>query len=141
MIIKYGNKRRLTTQEKNMYPGFVWVTTSEYRAEYFCSKSNKKYCVRIPPNFLSDGCTMCPGKDEMYGNGWIFHDYLYSVHQYDDGVYSTRKEADDFFLKVMKHENLHLLRRIGLIVARLNPFKLLTKAWKKSGDRGPMFIK
>jgi hypothetical protein len=139
MIVKYGSIRRLTTQEKNRYPGFKWVTTDTYRAEVTCKKTNRRFCVTVPRNFLTDGCTMCPGSDEMYGTGWIFHDYLYASHCYTDGTTASRKEADDFFLKIMKHEELHFLRRIGLIITRLNPFRLLTRAWNSSGKRGPIF--
>jgi len=140
MIIKYGTKRRLTVQERNMYPGFKWVVTEPYRAEYVCSKTNRRYCVTVPRNFLSDGCTMCPGKDEMYGTGWIFHDYLYAAQCLTDGTCVTRKEADSFFMNIMKYEKLHILRRIGLIITRLNPFRLLTRAWNSSGKRGPVFF-
>lgn len=92
--------------------------------------------IVVPKGFLTDGSTDSPDA----GFGWLFHDYLYATHNIN-GRQITRKEADNILLEILKYERANKLYRLIIkAVFKMNPFKLCSKAWNQSGQRGAEYI-
>ncbi len=140
MIVIEGTKRRLTQEEASAYKTrYSWVITSPYTYE------NGDEYIKVPRGFLSDGSTFSPDT----GNGWIFHDYLYSTHEFSTGDSCTRVQADRVMLNVLKntrYENrcfgIYSALYAGAVsmVSYYNPPYAFSSAWASSGARGPEFL-
>lgn len=90
--------------------------------------------IEIPTGFLCDGSSGGPD----FGHGWLFHDYLYSTHRIGDRP-CTRKEADELMIRILKWERASYYALAVALLSRWNPFWLFSRAWKRSGERGPEF--
>jgi len=130
MKIIRGKLRKLTPHERKKYPKYKYVTLSKY---YY--KHKGKIC-KVPPGFLTDGSSGGPD----YGVSWIFHDYLYATHKFESGEICSRQEADKVMKKILNGEKLTFYCWIFVILAKINIFCLFSRAWKKSGERGPEFL-
>jgi hypothetical protein len=127
--------RRLSDYEKrDIYKktgqNYKWVTEGEASWEYNDIK------ITVPQGFLTDGSSGC-GPD--YSDSWLIHDWLYSTHKIGETV-CTRKDADDIMIDVLKWQRFRWYPFVVKYLFKLNPFWLFSKAWKKSGQRGPQFI-
>lgn len=112
------------------HPVYKWVTLGESR---WTCKSGE--VIVIPKGFLSDGSSGGPD----IGFSWLFHDYLYATHKIGDRE-CTRKEADNIMATILKWERAPIYRKVFVIISRINPFWLFSKAWKESGKRGAEFL-
>lgn len=112
------------------HPYYKWVTLGE--SKWVCENGE---VIIVPAGFLSDGSSGGPD----IGFSWLFHDYLYATHKIGDRVI-TRKEADKVMASILRWERASLYRKAFVIVSRVNPFWLFSRAWKSSGKRGPEFL-
>lgn len=110
-------------------PGYKYATCGE------CSwtRENGEKII-IPKGFLTDGLTGGPS----VGFSWLFHDWLYATHKIGDRII-TKKEADKIMCQILKYERASILRKFVGFIFKLNPFWLVSRAWKTSGRRGPQF--
>jgi hypothetical protein len=135
-----GPVRKLTDDEQKRISekipdqNFRYVVLSE--CVYIDTR--RKHKIVIPEGFLTDGCS---GPIPDYGRSWLFHDYLYASHCYEDNIPITRKEADNVMKVLLNYEHFHFAGWISCRVACLNPFYLWSKAWDSSGKRGPVYLK
>lgn len=132
MNILTGEARELTALEKEKYPNYLYVTESEFK---FTDTDNNRI-ITIPKGFLTDGATGGPD----WGWSWIFHDYLYSTHCFDDGVACTRDLADCIMESILENERIGWYAWIFLKLSKWNIFWLFSKAWESSGKRGAEFM-
>lgn len=140
MNIKHGNYRELTEKERKQYTSnYKYVMLSEYRYE------NNGKVIRVPRGFLSDGSTSSPDR----GYAWVFHDYLYATHKFEDGTPCTQNEADAIMVEIINETEyktwygtmyMSMYSAMSSAVFYLNPFYLTTSAWNSSGERGPEFL-
>lgn len=147
--ITEGELRRLTEDEKKGYKTkYEYVLLSECVYEYQTKK------IVVPPGFLTDGSSGGPD----YGSAWIFHDYLYATHAYtsvDNSVIDSseplsnavtsnltcsRQDADAIFVQVLRHQRMFAYARIASVLSSLNFLWLFSRAWERSGERGPEFL-
>lgn len=137
--ITEGELRRLTEDEKKGYKTkYEYVVLSECIYEYASKK------IVVPAGFLTDGSSGGPD----YGSAWIFHDYLYATHAYtfvddsidQDKIVCSRQEADSIFVQVLRHQRMFAYARIAEILSSLNFLWLFSRAWERSGERGPEFL-
>ena len=126
-----GGLRPLTREERKRFSSpYTHVTTSPSVYKY----QDKE--VVVPTGFLTDGSTGGPD----YGRSWLFHDWLYSTHQFTSGQKCTRQQADEVMRQVLRHENLEVYMLFFCKLSLWNPFWAFTRAWAESGDRGPQFL-
>jgi len=81
--------------------------------------------LTVPRGFLSDGSTMSPD----YGWGWLFHDYLYRFHQWDDGTPCSQQDADNLLADVEAYEGHTIFAKLIRCVSKCNPCCQFTRAW------------
>lgn len=131
MTLISGRIRELTSSEKNIYKGYNYVVVEPHTL-YIGEKS-----LSVPKGFLTDGSSGGPS----YGRSWLFHDWLYSHHYFDDGTECVREEADLVMSSILYFEQMRFYYRAFVFMAKLNPFYVFSKAWRISGTRGPEYIK
>ena len=135
-----GTIRTLLEEEKEKFETpYKWAVVHPY--EYKCGDK----LIIVSEGFLTDGATGGPD----FGVSWIFHDYLYASHQYNNGKGCTRIEADQVMQNVLnkeKEEERLLCAtyagcfRFGVSqISYWNPFWCFTRAWNSSGIRGPEY--
>lgn len=127
-----GGIRYLSVHEKQNYKlkEFEYVTTGDFYYE-----DNKGRCITIPVGFCSDGSSGGPD----WGFSWLFHDYLYSSHHIDSRPL-TRHEADEIMYCILEYERQYKYKIVFYYLSKLNIFWKFDKAWKKSGNRGAIFL-
>lgn len=91
--------------------------------------------IVIPRGFLTDGMTSSPDNS---GFAFLFHDYLYATHCIGERTI-TRQQADQIMCDILEFERAPLKHRFVAFIFKLNPFFLVSRAWKTSGKRGPEF--
>jgi hypothetical protein len=130
-ILQHGQHRLLTPDEKNQYnTKYKYVITEEYGfARGGC-------IITVPPGFLTDGSSGGPD----YGMSWIFHDWLYSTHCFDGDTECTRRQADHIMNMVLKQEGRGWYRFMFSTISWWNPIWSFSRAWNKSGVRGPEYL-
>jgi hypothetical protein len=109
---------------------FKWVTLDESQYQ------DSNVTITVPTGFLTDGSS---GPFPDWGRAWLFHDWLYASHRFDDRP-CTRQEADKILLKLIRHDNFYYASWLFCKLVQLNPFYIWTRAWKKSGEHGPQFL-
>lgn len=133
--IKYGSIRRLSVEECSLRQckenGYCWVVESPFE----CTTPDGQRIV-VPVGFLSDGSSGGPD----IGTGWLFHDWLYATHLFDDGSTCTREEADRIMYDLLNKDNLGLYGRAVRFLSRHNVFYCFSRAWNSSGSRGPQLL-
>lgn len=125
-----GEARLLSDDEKELYPPYRYVIESDF--EY----NDETHSLLVPRGFLTDGATRAPD----YGSAWVFHDYLYATHVFSDGEECTREEADRIMENILRHDRMHKCAWLLGVLTRWNPFWIFSRAWRRSGERGPEFI-
>lgn len=91
--------------------------------------------VSVPRGFLTDGSTGGP----EWGSSWVYHDFLYSTHSFDDGTHCSRDEADKIMETVLLKDGLLSYRAAFLASLRAAP-DIFKKAWSQSGEAGPKVL-
>jgi hypothetical protein len=129
IVITKGLYRQLTAREKNRNPMFEYVIVRPYQL-----KINGK-SISVTRGFLTDGSSGGPD----VGTAWIFHDYLYSTHMYDDGSYCSQDEADKIMRDVLMFEGYKLYAFCYKIVNYLFKYKF-TQAYESSKKRGRIYL-
>lgn len=131
VIIEEGKIRPLTPEERERWEssGYCWVTLSQYRYKY------RGITVTVPPGFLTDGSSGGPD----YGTSWIFHDWLYATHRFDERE-CTREEADRVMSTVLGKEKLSWYLSAFNLLSYFNPMWAFSRAWYSSGERGPEYL-
>lgn len=133
-VITHGSLRRLTVAERSdalcIRNGYKWVVTSLYHYE------NKNCKITVPIGFLTDGATGGPDA----GIAWLFHDYLYANHRFDDGSECTRADADNIMVALLWVDNMRRYSRVVRWLTRANFCWQFSRAWERSGRRGVNFI-
>jgi len=135
-----GTIRTLTKEEKeNHQTPYKWAVVHPYT--YKCGDRS----ITVREGFLTDGATGGPD----FGGSWVFHDYLYASHQFDDGEACSRVEADQVMQNVLtkeREEDAVICAtyagcfRLGVSqISYWNPFWCFTRAWNSSGARGPEY--
>lgn len=107
----------------------------KYVTEGICVWNHGNEKITVPKGFLTDGSSGGPD----FGFSWLIHDYLYSSHNIN-GRKITRQEADQIMADILKYERAPRYRRLVAFIFKCNPFWLCSRAWKKSGKRGPEFL-
>jgi len=140
MIVTEGTKRRVTSEELKKYKTrYTWVITSPYTYE-----DDNNY-INVPAGFLTDGSTFSPD----FGNGFIFHDYLYSTHEFSNGEECERVQADRVMLNILRNTRYEsrfagfyaaMYGGVVSMVSYYNPPYAFSSAWASSGERGPEFL-
>lgn len=126
-----GEVRELTEEEKEKYKGvYKYVTLSTFQ---YIDREKK---VVVPPGFLTDGSTGGPD----YGSSWIFHDYLYATHHFEDGIECTREEADEIMVNILLNERLTWYMSVVALATKYNILWKFSRAWKNSYKRGAEFL-
>ena len=133
--ITYGSIRQLTTEECDQpmcfENGYCYVVIDPY-----VYKSGNR-TITVPVGFLTDGASG-PGPD--IGNSWLFHDWLYSKHCFDDGTACTRNDADSIMSQLLQKENLYRYKWVFDRISHYNFFYSFSSAWNTSGTRGPQML-
>lgn len=133
--VKKGGIRQLHDSEKMVVMGkygennYVWVSCDVYTCNW------KGKTLTVPSGFLTDGSSGGPD----VGSSWIFHDFLYATHKFDDNVFIKRRKADKLMHQILISEHRPIYAFFFKIVARMNPFYLMDKAWNNSFNRGPQY--
>lgn len=130
--ITSGTIRRLLPEERLLYPNFKYVTINESKYKDY----DNNYEIIVPRNYLNDGSSGGPD----YGRSWLFHDYLYCTHKFADGTECSREQADKIMSDILLHENLRFYNFLFTKIVKLNPFWMMSRAWKNSGERGPVIL-
>jgi hypothetical protein len=132
--IERGSIRELTNEEKNKYRerAYRWVVITPYKY----SPKDLTKTITVPENFLTDGAT--GAQDD--GISWIFHDWLYSTHKYDDGSECTREEADSIMAEILDFEERWCFHSIFSCLSVYNCCYKFSNAWEESGNIGPEFL-
>ena len=124
-----GELRTLSPEEKKAHPPYCYVITKEW----ICKTHNG--IITVPKGFLTDGASGGPD----YGCSWIFHDWLYSTHKYDDGTPVKREDVDSLMKTILTLEGMGWYVWAFNKMSSWNIFYLFSKAWESSGKRGPEF--
>ena len=138
MILNNGDIRYLTKEEMSKYKNLGYVFTLVTTSEYFWSRTlfidgvEVKQSITVPKGFLSDGSTFSPDISSAY----IFHDYLYASHQFDNRIDCTREEADQIMIDILELGKYKIIPFLARIMFWLNPFYGVSNAWESSGNRG-----
>lgn len=139
-----GKIRQLTKEEKNKYAqyGYKYVVLSKFEAKLSIIDLKSPIIqntlqITVPAGFLSDGSSGGPD----YGSSWIFHDYLYATHCFDDDTPCTREMADAIMTCILqRYDRMGIYCWLFTNLAWMNIFYLFSKAWDESGKRGAQFI-
>lgn len=129
IVITKGLYRRLTEREKLKNQSFKYVIINPYQL-----KINGK-SITVSRGFLTDGSSGGPD----VGTSWIFHDYLYATHLYDDGSYCSQDEADQIMRDVLIFEGYNIYAFVYKIVNYLFKYKF-TQAYESSKKRGLIYL-
>eukprot|EP01029_Cantina_marsupialis_P005414 TRINITY_DN1586_c0_g1_i3.p1 TRINITY_DN1586_c0_g1~~TRINITY_DN1586_c0_g1_i3.p1 ORF type:complete len:226 (+),score=44.45 TRINITY_DN1586_c0_g1_i3:61-678(+) len=91
----------------------VYVITKEFRITLSTGES-----VVVPKGFVCDGASGLEKIQDVcrkygvdfdgvpdFGNGWVFHDYLYYTHKFVSGKTCSRKTADAILEAVMEKDS------------------------------------
>ena len=123
--IRRLNDYEIDALQKRTGTRYKWVTEGESSWDG----------IKVPPNFLSDGSSGGPDASDA----WLIHDWLYKTHVIGDKP-CTRREADDIMIEILKYQRFTWYARVAKLLLRCNPFWVASRAWKRSGDKGPDFI-
>lgn len=137
LTVTLGELRRLTPQERERCNiAYKWVVESPFLYTWH-EEGVGHYHVSVPIGFLMDGASGCAPD---LGSSWVFHDWLYATHAFTSGQPCSRREADRVMHRVLRHERLPFFAWTFRHAARLNPLWGFSRAWKKSGNRGPQCL-
>lgn len=87
----------------------------------------------VPAGFLTDGSTGGPD----YGTSWLYHDWLYSTHQFSSGEACTREEADELMGDVLAADRMYAYCKAFLILSKMDPFGLFSASWDSGEEKDP----
>jgi hypothetical protein len=104
--------------------GADYIVEEPYCVSLICGGAKKK--VTVPVGYSSNGSNCSPD----IGFGWLFHDWLYYRHCFDDGSECTKIQADNVLEKVSIFIGDSVYGKIAGTVLKLDPFGLATDAWK-----------
>ncbi len=124
---------RLIKPEDGVWPdssNYKWVVTEPY----YCELRGRK--LSVPIGFLSDGSSGGPDWGTV---SWLYHDFLYATHKFDDGTVCSRKEADDLMEAILYNENHVFYATMFAFVAWLDWAGLFSEAWSDSFHRGDQY--
>jgi len=143
--IKYGKMRYLSDDECRRYYnyGFCWVVEDEYSCQFENGKT-----LTVPSRFLSDGKSGPKMLTPDIGVSWLFHDYCYARHKFDDDTECTRDDADTIMSNILDYESRHSdhmiggwyyksFRQVFNLISWSNIFYSFSRAYESSGVRGP----
>jgi len=130
-----GTVRKLTKEELSSDKdfsryGYKWVVESDYIYK------NGNITVTVPESFLTDGATGGPD----YGCSWIFHDWLYATHKFDNDVECTRREADEVMSIILDNERLNLYQKVFNFITGIDICCCFSSSWENYEERGPQFL-
>lgn len=132
--LERGTIRELTDEEKLLPKcvenNYKWVVENEYRY------TTNGHTITVPVGFLTDGSTGGPD----VGCSWLFHDWLYSYHKYDDNVDCTREEADRIMAKILEMENRPFYYKVFTFVTSNNCCWCFSRSWREGGNKGPQYL-
>ena len=108
---------------------YKWVTEGD------ASWKHGNETITVPKGFLTDGSSGAPD----YSDAWLFHDWLYRTHKIEDRV-CDRQEADKIMIDILKYQRHYAYAWVAKVSFKLNPFWVFSKAWERSGGKGPDFL-
>lgn len=131
-----GTLRKLSDEERDVpacaQEGYCWVVEQPYS----CA-TPEGLTVTVPVGFLTDGSTGGPD----VGCAWLFHDWLYATHAYDDGSVCTQAEADALMSDILKADRMSAYDAVFSFLRWAFCCRcFLSRAWRASGARGPHFL-
>lgn len=130
VVVVRGLYRRLSRRERKLHKPFTIVITEKY--VYSDDNGNQ---LTVPENFMCDGASYAFD----IGCSWIFHDYLYATHKWDNGTDCTFHQANRVMSNVLQDERNRLFRAIFLTGLRLDIIGKFRSSWANSYLRGPQF--
>lgn len=125
-----GEYRRFSKLERKLYKPFTLVVTEEYHYYY------RGRVIIVPIGFMSDGASWAPDQ----GFAWLFHDYLYATHCYENKDPCTFDEANKVMSRICKYEGNKTLRALLWIGLKCDIFGKFHRSWINSFIRGPRFL-
>ena len=134
--ITYGKLRPLTRAEREQFAsqGYCWVVVTPYMYQY---NGNR---ITVPSGFLTDGSTGGPD----CGCSWLFHDWLYATHCFDQNeeekVSCARADADEVMRIILENERLSLYLKGFNLLSTIDFGWCFSRAWESSGQRGPQLL-
>lgn len=107
--------------------GEYWYKTV---TEFDCifKYKNQTYRITIPPGFVCDGNSGGPD----VGFSWLFHDWLYHTHEFQNNVSCTREEADLLMYTILKYNRMNYSATLFKWLSHMNPFYKFSNAWNNS---------
>jgi hypothetical protein len=139
LALTLGPMRFLSEHEKELIQlkipdhNYKYVTTGLSKFE----NTKNDLTITIPTGFLTDGSS---GPVPDWGRAWLFHDWLYAKHEFDNEVSCTRREADKIMANILHYDNFHFVHWLIFKIASWDIFKLWSRAWERSGSLGPQFL-
>ena len=129
-----GSLSRLEPRHCQLLSGWCWLPTGcrhryEVQSPYRITVDDKT--VTVPTGFLTDGATCGPD----LGGAFVYHDYLYSTHTFDDGSPCTRQEADALMASVLRKDGLNVYAAVFEWIASLDVFCAFSIAWSSTHRR------
>lgn len=119
-----GTIRPLSKHERRIYTPYTYVVETP-----FLYTRNDGQTVQVPAGFYSDGSTLSPD----VGFSWIFHDYLYTTHEFTSGKLCSRQEADNVMVDILNIEGRNLASKLFAFLSRTPPFSyVFERHWKKT---------
>lgn len=100
--IQLGRAEQLNLEDRCRYFNKTWRVLEPFQVTW------NHRTLTVPAGYLSDGATLAPD----LGWGWLFHDYVYETHCFDDGTPCTRQEADDLLVQVLREEGYPKFSRL-----------------------------
>lgn len=134
--LRIGSVKKLLSHEseavklnrRRPYKDYHYYTVGEF----MCTLRNGKI-ITIPEGYLING--------REIGWAWVFHEYLYSSHMFDDSSRCTRKEADFILLEMLRNERLYFYSSLVRFVLTIDLFYgYFEKEWFEGGFKGPEYI-
>ena len=127
-----AEQKLVNSKDDGISRNYKYVVLSEFK----CTDHEQICSITVPEGFLTDGSSGGPS----IGCSWLFHDYLYATHRFDNGMSCTRQDADKVMSVILENDRMFWYACIFRILAKWNVFWLFSSAWKQSGSRGPEFL-
>lgn len=124
-------------QNKRQYKEFKYYTDEDMECVAYDTRLQVDRLIVVPKGFCTDGSSKSPDS----GISWLFHDYLYATHRFNNETGDcTKIEADEIMKAILVFERMYLFKKVYTVVTKLDPLSLMTKAWRNSGERGMVII-
>lgn len=134
-FLKEGTYVRFSKSERKKNRPFTLRTISPFVYSFIHPITNNQVTITVPTNFLSDGASWAPD----VGCSWIFHDYLYATHKFDDGSECSFDMANNIMLDICSLQRNRAYRLVVSMAMRFDFIGKFRSSWNNALIRGPKF--